>query len=106
MEKCSHCRTELPAVVDAFCPFCRSPLCPEPPTPIGPPPSSSSRVELTTPARIVLIVSLLGALGGTVLYLGWIGPLLPGSSCTTSIVTDQLAFFATSRRFRNMPFAL
>src|SRR5579871_2050475 len=83
---CPHCGTSLLPIRDAFCPECRSPLDSGPGQPeatgssLGPqgwrlsfsPNRGRPRHPLesfTLPARLVIVLSIIGAFGGTAAYL-------------------------------------
>src|SRR3982751_1036291 len=78
MDKCPQCGSELPAVLHAFCPSCRSSLNPERPAAPGPPAQALS--EMTMPGQAVLVFCLLGAVAGTAWYAWWLWGELPSGT--------------------------
>jgi hypothetical protein len=92
-DQCPHCGARLPPVRDPFCPECRGPLgedasqrgevapaLAKSPPGAAPPARGNPLARFTIPARLVIVLSLFAALGGTVAYIGWVfdGPA-PGS---------------------------
>jgi hypothetical protein len=83
---CPHCGADLPAVRDAFCSECFQPL--EDASSRGGKARSSASPGLlrkggnplgmfSVPARVVIVLSILGAAGGTLAYLTWASDTLP-----------------------------
>jgi hypothetical protein len=85
-ENCPYCEARLPPVRDGFCPECRQALDEAPaladaddPPGSAPtrPPARPLRETLSLPARIVIVLSVLLAAGGTVAYVFWAIDSLP-----------------------------
>jgi len=85
-ENCPYCGARLPPIRDGFCPECRQALdeVPGPADDRGAPlavrtsPPARPLLEgLSVPARIVIVLSVLLAAGGTVAYVFWAIDSLP-----------------------------
>ncbi|MCI0458363.1 MAG: hypothetical protein L0Z62_15470 [Gemmataceae bacterium] len=63
MEKCPHCGTRLPLVVDAFCPECFSPLEEQQFQPGGSPAADGGSPAERRAAWVTLLIMLGGAAG-------------------------------------------
>lgn len=87
-EICPHCGARLPAVSDAFCSECRSPIAAEPLSSIEPfDTAEGDRQErgglmsesFTLPGRILILISITLAMGGPWMVPLWLGDSLgPG----------------------------
>ncbi len=83
-DTCRHCGAVLPIVHDAFCSACHGPLDDDSPHPavtplklVGNATGRGVLESFTVPARIVIVLSMVAAVIGTSVYMGWIRGDLP-----------------------------